>query len=198
MFLVAGPALAAGPISAGIGHRQTDFASTKVQKPVFSMTIRHEAPFGQDLGICGSRGATDKGIALRTKSLIELFRTGQKDGGHYRELVKLDDAELYWKMMPGGKGASVVAFEPVAGPSPRRQRNEPPGHFGTGRPSDFKRDRRGFGVFNGALSVHVKRLARKNYQLWKSNHLRVNFVCLLDCALKKGRTVLTVAMSSRE
>jgi hypothetical protein len=33
---------------------------------------------------------------------------------HYRELVKPKDAERYWKIVPGVKGASVVEFEQVA------------------------------------------------------------------------------------
>jgi hypothetical protein len=33
---------------------------------------------------------------------------------HYRALVKPKEAERYWKIAPGAKGANIVAFEQAA------------------------------------------------------------------------------------
>jgi len=45
---------------------------------------------------------------------LEMGNSPQMVFSHYRELVKPKDAELYWKIMPGGNGANVVAFEASA------------------------------------------------------------------------------------
>lgn len=48
------------------------------------------------------------------KVSLEMGNSPQMVFAHYRELVKPKEAERYWKIVPGVKGANVVEFEQVA------------------------------------------------------------------------------------